>query len=501
MPTTPPTIVAPLPNDPRVMLLAQATGLTRREAFGAAAEAWAWLAVMATDDAIVKATPDALTALVDVAGFGSAMITAGLVGVVDDGLVLPVELRHRQQRDARGGVATAGDEDPGDARRKALNAEAARRYRKRARGTGSKTKSAVKSYRTLGFVAGHEVRAFEGRFGPYAMVLGAMLGGETFRKLTAGAKDKALEAVTLADVLPGIVEKAKGIHEREQGIRDASKRKALVPSYDSLRAAAERHHDEDDASRRHDDASSLASSSCRQDSRHNPNEGHGLDAADASSSRHDDGLSSMSSSSSSLSFSRKKKREEEEEEEIKKRWQRLPRHLRREFEGSMAAAHKRWWSIIESDAGDEKKVPDPSAAAADLGLTKEEVRQLGVREAWIRFQHNLLNKFEAGDATVDREAWEQRLRQVGAAEAPSKPEEARDGIQATADTTTGDKPDTGIVVAHNGDGLAGPAPEPREALPSEGVVSARVNASADERDAFEPADIISMTTNAACGPT
>jgi hypothetical protein len=135
MPTTPPTIVAPLPHDPRVMLLAQATGLTRREAFGAAAEAWAWLAVMATDDAIVKATPDALTALVDVAGFGSAMITAGLVGVVDDGLVLPAELRRleRDQRSVRGGKASAdGADDLDDQTRRRRAGDRSRQRRHRA---------------------------------------------------------------------------------------------------------------------------------------------------------------------------------------------------------------------------------------------------------------------------------------------------------------------------------------------------------------------------------
>lgn len=113
MPRTPPTIVAPLPNDPRVFALAKASGLTTREAFAAAAECWAWVSVMSVDDIVVNTAPDSLDAVVDVPGFGPAMVQAGLVGTVDNGLVLPAELR-RRAGGQRGGRAAADTEDQDD---------------------------------------------------------------------------------------------------------------------------------------------------------------------------------------------------------------------------------------------------------------------------------------------------------------------------------------------------------------------------------------------------
>jgi hypothetical protein len=114
MPKTPPTIVAPLPHDPRVMMLAKSVGVTRREAYAAASESWAWMAVQAVDDIVPQTEPDALDSVVDIAGFGQAMLQARLVGVVDDGLVLPAELRH-QQRDERGSGRAKSAADGADA--------------------------------------------------------------------------------------------------------------------------------------------------------------------------------------------------------------------------------------------------------------------------------------------------------------------------------------------------------------------------------------------------
>lgn len=131
MPKTPPTIVAPLPNDPRVMKLAKSVGVTRREAFAAAAEAWAWMAVQAVDDIVPQTEPDSLDSVVDIAGFGQAMLQAGLVGVVNDGLVLPVELR-RLERDQRGGRATAAAEDQDDKIERERKQARIRQRRKRA---------------------------------------------------------------------------------------------------------------------------------------------------------------------------------------------------------------------------------------------------------------------------------------------------------------------------------------------------------------------------------
>ncbi len=115
MPRTPPTIVAPLPRDPRVMVMAKALKVSRADAYTAVADVWAMLAADAEGDIVKGWTLEMLDAVVEMemAGCGTAMLQAGLVGVVDDGLVLPAELRN-QRRDERGGRAAADREDQGD---------------------------------------------------------------------------------------------------------------------------------------------------------------------------------------------------------------------------------------------------------------------------------------------------------------------------------------------------------------------------------------------------
>jgi hypothetical protein len=317
MPKTFPTIVAPLPHDPRVMSLAKSVGLTRREAFGAAAEAWAWMSVMAVNDIVVNTAPDSLDAVVDVDGFGDAMFQAGLVGVVNDGLVLPAELRH-QQRDERGGVAAPAEGQRTDERarrRKEQNRAASRRYRKTNRVTGANAKPKTdKAWRSLGRVAGHEVRVFDGPHGCYAMVLGATVGGEPCRKLTAGDKAWSLESVKLTDALPLLVAKWKSIHEKEKRRLVSA---PIVPSYVDFRDDAERlavlaklsadtarHADGADASSRHADASAPSagpSADRNGDSGRKSVADKGLDASAPSADRHADALSSMSCLSKSSS--------------------------------------------------------------------------------------------------------------------------------------------------------------------------------------------------------
>jgi hypothetical protein len=118
MPAATRTIVAPLPNDPRVMTLAKSLGLSRREAFACCCEAWAWLSVMAVDGIVGNAVPDTLDGIVDVVGFGQAMLEARLVGVADDGLVVPSELRVQRERGIGRSGADADDEDDDDRHRK-----------------------------------------------------------------------------------------------------------------------------------------------------------------------------------------------------------------------------------------------------------------------------------------------------------------------------------------------------------------------------------------------
>jgi hypothetical protein len=85
--------------------LAKAVGISRREAFAVAAEVWAWVAVQAVDGVVPQTEPESLDSVADIAGLGKAMLQAGLVGVVNDGLVLPAELRHHERDEQGGGPA------------------------------------------------------------------------------------------------------------------------------------------------------------------------------------------------------------------------------------------------------------------------------------------------------------------------------------------------------------------------------------------------------------
>jgi hypothetical protein len=277
------------------------------------------LSVEADGDGIVKGwTPDLAGALVDVAdGFGKAMVDVELLGVVNDGLVLPVELRCVTNED-RGGVGVQVAAADADGRRKEQQRAAARKYRKRKKVTGSKPRQAAKSWRSLGMVGAQEVRVFEGPHGPYAMLLNATIDGEPIRKVTTSDKSWRLESVTLADALPGLVSKWKAYHDAELKTWDAAKRRKLVPSFEDFSVAAAKAvaisqlergsahaatAQNDDASARHGDASSsviISSSSTPAADERNAQAGRDLGAVDASSSRHDDALSSMSSKSSSL---------------------------------------------------------------------------------------------------------------------------------------------------------------------------------------------------------
>jgi hypothetical protein len=217
MPKTPPTIVAPLPNDPRVMSLVRAVGLTKREAFAAAAEAWAWMSVMAVDGIVTKAAPDSLDAVVDVAGFGQAMLQAGLVGAVDDGLVLPAELRHRD-RDERGGRPADEDGDEGDRAQRKRAGDRRRQRRHRAKDKLTKPASAAPAIpqqpaaatpkpRRLGDAGGYSVMLLYSRTGvPFYKLAGA-----SPREWTATVNDP--DNPSLADAFVSLLLTMK----REQG--------------------------------------------------------------------------------------------------------------------------------------------------------------------------------------------------------------------------------------------------------------------------------------------
>jgi hypothetical protein len=464
MPKTPPTIVAPLPDDPRVMSLAKTVSLTRREAFAAAAEAWAWMARQAVDGIVPQTAPDSLDSVVDIAAFGQAMLQAGLVGVVNDGLVLPAELRRREQHDERGGGAAAaaegGDEDGRERRRKEQNAAAARRYRKRhPKPLGSKPKSSGNAWRSLGRVAGHEVRVFDGPHGIYALLLGATVGGET-SKLTAGNKSWSLDTVTLADVVPGLVEKWKVKHQREAG---RFVPQPLSPTYEALRDDADkimalakveraaaaheapgvaRHADDDDASSRHADASSsviIPSSSPEANGERKSCDGMGLDAPAASSSRHADALSSISVSLTSSSY---------KEEDMGR-------------EGREAGASRERYNLLVR------------RFAHALGQDEDTIR------SWWRHNRDFL-RMKLGAAGIDP-----KTGLPVNAEGAHEPAAARDDIGVTTEPIDQDRPVAGNVVARGDDEFACSHLDIHDALRGLGIPSPASQALPAEDNAFE----------------
>jgi hypothetical protein len=440
MSRTPPTIVAPLPDDPRVFALAKASGQTTREAYACAAEAWAWMADKAVDD-IVTASVESLDVVVDVEGFGQAMLQAELVGTVDGGVVLPAELR-RRQRDDRGeaaAVAAGSCDDEQTRRRREQNRAASQRYRRQIRRTGSKSKpSGDKAWRTLGRVAGHEVRAYDGPHGCYAMVLGATIGGEPCRKMTAGDKAWSLDSVKLTDALPALKAKWQAIHQRESHRLMPA---PLVPSYADFRDDAERltmlaklaadearHADDADASSRHADASAASaepSAGKDADSEQKSLGDKGLDASAASADRHADALSSMSSLSKSSSS--------HEEED-------------------MGGAGRQAAGDHERDQGHAEPA---GMAEYDRLLKKRRLMAERFADALDEDVQSILRWLESNKPYL-------RLRLEAAgidpntgepvnADATGKPPQARAGIQATTEPVEADGPAAGNVDARGDD--------------------------------------------------
>jgi hypothetical protein len=235
MPRTSPTIVAPLPNDPRVFALAKASGLTTRESFAAAAEVWAWVSVMSVDDIVVNTAPDSLDAVVDIAGFGQAMLGAGLVGTVDGGLVLPAELRHPQRDESAGGDARGS---------RSNSAERQKRYRDRKRLSVPAPKRAsaaaavdapgpsVNMPRRLGEVEGYPVMLLFSR------------QGVPFYKL-AGASPKEWTGTVTDPSSPSYADALAAIHAamKREGGKGLGGGNTFRPSMQDMVTAAERYRD------------------------------------------------------------------------------------------------------------------------------------------------------------------------------------------------------------------------------------------------------------------
>jgi len=388
-------------------------------------------------DDIVPAAPDSLDSVVDIADFGQAMLQAGLVGVVNDGLVLPAELRH-QQRDERSGPAVApgnvADEDQRTSRRKEQNRAASRRYRKRNTATGSKPKpSGDQKWRSLGRVAGHEVRVFDGPHGCYAMVLGAKVGMEPFRKLTTGDKAWSLESIRLVDTLPGLLEKWRAVHQKENGRLTPQ---PLVPSYGDfhedaerltilakLAAADARHADGADASSRHADASAAsAGPSADPDAsgERKSCDGMGLDASAASADRHADAFSSMSCLSKSSSS------QEEDKSQGGRKADGIHESDQGDAEPDERKRRERWNNLV-------------ACFAQALGQDEVTIR------SWWRNNRDFLR------TQLEKRGIDPNTGLPVNAKGAHEPTDARNGIDTTTEPVAGDKPAAGSVDASGDD--------------------------------------------------
>jgi hypothetical protein len=415
------------------MVMAKALKVSRADAYTAVADVWAMLAADAEGDIVKGWTLEMLDAVVEMemAGCGTAMLQAGLVGIVDDGLVLPAELRN-QQRDERDGAAAADQgEDKRTSRRKEQNRQAARRYRKTNRVTGSKaTPSSDMAWRSLGRVAGHEVRVFQGEYGPYAMVVGATINGESTTKFTTGCKAWSLDTVRLLDALPGLVEKWK---EKSRPIGLGAP-PTLAPSFADFRDDAERltmlaklaaeearHADDADASSRHADASATVSKTSADenaDGERKSIEDSDLDASSTSADRHADALSSMSYLSTSSSSN--------EEDEMRD-------------EGKAAAG----------DHQSEAYLAWKTKRNHERELFKVFAEALNTTVEAVEFQYRnglpyLLGRLKA--AGIDP-----RTGERVAAEGSHEPIDARGDNVLTTEPMTSDKPAAGSVDARGGD--------------------------------------------------
>jgi len=435
MPATPRTITAPLPNDPRVMTLAKSVGLPRREAFGACVEVWAWLDAHAVDGLVVKAAPDSLDGLVEVPGFGQAMIQAGLVGVVDGGLVLPAELRHHKsdQSESRRRAAAVSEDEKAE-RRRGQNRESARRYRANARLTrpaATPAPSVKAKCRSLGRVAAHEVRVFDGPHGVYASVLNATLDGKPCRKLTAGDKGWSLESVRLVDVLPGLVEKAQTLTRSgplgepltltpaPADLEEAAAREQIIAAFREGESADQgsRHADASASQQRqHDASASVSKTSASKDAESEPNANGDKELPRQQTSASGDAdapSSSLSSSKSSSSI---------EEEDMGREG--------REGSGSADAAVPPALQVIlrERDRKREESRAVAERIGEALGMEPESViRMAKMNPSWLSLQcrqHDI----------------EPRTGFRIIAEASSKPADASDDIPVTTEPHEGDKP-------------------------------------------------------------
>jgi hypothetical protein len=530
MPTTPRTIVAPVPDDPRVIALAKSLGLSRREAFGAAAEAWAWLPRQANDGIVVQAAPDSLDGLVDVAGFGAAMVDAGLVGVVDNGLVLPAELR-RLERPARGSRGVV-DEAERKERTKAGSRNRSQKYywskkdntpaAKPSPPPAAADDSARWKPRRLGMVEGCDVMLlYSKRTGSYFYCM----KGATPEEWCASVADQNS---------PSFGEALVGIHSTMK----RGGRKGLVadvemrPTPAQVVAAAERYRASRDAvvadAARRDEANDAfmkASIDDQEDTaeRETSRQSHALAREDAkphadltptaepvpvASPCDDNGLGAIqphakphadltptAPSSSSLLMSSSGI----EEKESTTTTRRLTRPAERQRDR-------------EDDILDRLLVVSNGGLGAAATIDQDDPAK---RERRQQEQQRYARIAEALGLDIDtvkirnRDFLALQCRQAGIdpqtgfpvnADAPSKPPQARPGIDATTEPTRRDKPATGSVGARDDGELFCDHRQLRQALQAEGIPAPVAKSLTADDDAFERSGMTRATTSVACGP-
>lgn len=161
---TPQTIPVPMPRDKRVLHLAKSLGLPNRTAWAMTGECWQWLLDEAHGDRVEATDVELLDGVASCEGFGRAMLEAGLVGTVDNALVLPQELARRTAQDR---TDTNRRKSSPDAKptKGALRQRKYRERKKASTNTNDTAKKVSAKQGTLGQVAGCTVKVLTNRNG------------------------------------------------------------------------------------------------------------------------------------------------------------------------------------------------------------------------------------------------------------------------------------------------------------------------------------------------
>jgi hypothetical protein len=467
MPKTFATTVSPLPDDPRVMSLSKSVGITRREAFAAVVEVWHWLDKYARNDIVYDTGLDSLDSVSEIEGFGQAMLQAGLVGTVDGGLVLPAELRH-SERDGRGGGHASRPTSKGAIRQKRLRDRKRLKVSAPRRATTTPNAEAPRPThkpRCLGTVEGCSVMLL---FSPKtecffykldgampADVTGTVTNQENpsfadaLMSLHSAMKRKAAKGLDSADKFRPTMEQMVAAAERERDSLKAAAAEAVHREQANQALAEAAAEDQDDvlevARKRNGSVTgdarnvtpvtgdALRDVSRNAETQSTANGETACDDSQRNAFRDASAPSSSSSFSSSANEERKRNTTTTSEDvAVVREAERLDQFLERLKPPKPAP-------IPEDPKQQDKYRKMAERFAAALGITVDEVFRL-----WRTDKPGLRARLEAAgiDPTTGL-----AINADGA----GKPVQARDDIDTTSDTTTDDKPATGIVDAPGDD--------------------------------------------------